>query len=140
MSRAEKITAIQLELQTFSTHAYLLQQQVAYKMRLYPTDFHSIHLLDRYGEMTAGKLAAHLGLTSGATTAVIDRLVVLGYIERIPSATDRRSIVIRLRADGIQRMRNEYSSIDKQVQNELEQLSDAELKVVEHFMHVLTNS
>ncbi len=118
---------------------YLFQQQVADKMDLHPTDFHSIHLLDKYGALTPGKLATYLGLTSGATTAVIDRLVGLGYVERVPSDSDRRSTLIRLQPDTIQKMRQEYSSVNEHVQSGLRQFSDAELDTIERFLQVLTS-
>lgn len=138
MSRTDKIATIQSDLQAFSTYVYLFQQQVAEKMKLHPTDFHSIHLLDRYGAMTAGKLAARLGLTSGATTAAIDRLVELGYAERAASNTDRRSSIIRLLPEGIQKMRREYLSVDEQIQDELGRFSDVELDTIDRFVQALT--
>ena len=138
MSRTNKVTIIQTKLQDFSTHVYLFQQQVAEKMKLHPTDFRSIHLLDKYGELTAGRLATQLGLTSGATTAVIDRLVELGYVERVASGTDRRSTIIRLLPDSVKNMRSEYLLVDQQLQDKLEQFSDAELDVIGHFLQALT--
>lgn len=138
MSRTNKVAIIQTKLQDFSTHVYLFQQQVAEKMKLHPTDFHSIRLLDKYGELTAGQLATQLSLTSGATTAAIDRLVELGYAERAASGIDRRSTIIRLRSDSIKKMRSEYSLIDARLQDKLEQFSDAELDVVGRFLQKLT--
>lgn len=140
VSRVDKIVIIQSELQAFSTQVYLFQQRIAEKMKLHPTDFYSIHLLDKYGELTAGQLASHLSLTSGATTAAIDRLVELGYAERAASNTDRRSTIIRLRSDGIQKMRNEYSSVNGRVQDGLEQFPDVELDIIERFLRVLAES
>lgn len=138
MSRAYKVATIQSELQAFSTYVYLFQQQVAEKMELHPTDFHSIHLLDRHGAMTAGQLATQLGLTSGATTAAIDRLVELGCAERVASDTDRRSTVVRLRPDGIKKMRHEYKAVVKQTAALLERFSDDELDVITRFLRALT--
>jgi len=138
MSRAHTVATIQSELQAFSAYVYLFQQQVAEKMKLHPTDFHSIHLLDRHGAMTAGQLATQLGLTSGATTAAIDRLVELGCAERVASTTDRRSTVVRLRSDGIKKMRHEYQLIETQIKTQLERFSDDELDVITRFLQALT--
>ncbi len=138
MSRVNKIATIRSQLRAFSTYAYLFQQQVADKMNLHPTDFHSVHLLDTHGEMTAGSLATRLNLTTGATTAVIDRLVALGYAERAASDTDRRSTIIRIRPASIKRMKVNYSSLDEKIQDKLGQFSDVELDVIERFMRALT--
>ena len=138
MSTAQQIAAIQAELETFSTYVYLFQQQIAVEMDLHPTDFHSIHLLDKYGTLTAGQLATQLGLTSGATTAAVDRLVVLGYVERIPSDTDRRSTVLRLRTEATQKLKQKYAAINLQVQDGLGNFTAVELKTIVRFLQTMT--
>ena len=62
---------------------------------LHTTDLHCIEQL-RFGPLTAGQLATAAGLTRGATTTLIDRLVTAGYVERRPDPDDRRSIRIAL--------------------------------------------
>jgi DNA-binding MarR family transcriptional regulator len=39
-------------------------------------------------------VAAHLGITTAATTTLLDRLVRAGHVERLPHAHDRRSKVV----------------------------------------------
>jgi DNA-binding MarR family transcriptional regulator len=56
------------------------------------------HLLDleASGEpATPRNLADLLGISSAATTALIDRLVHAGLVERVPHPQDRRSILVR---------------------------------------------
>jgi DNA-binding MarR family transcriptional regulator len=48
------------------------------------------------GGLTPGELGERLSLTSGAVTAVIDRLERAGWVERSPHPTDRRSVVVRM--------------------------------------------
>ncbi|MDQ1123416.1 MarR family winged helix-turn-helix transcriptional regulator [Microbacterium trichothecenolyticum] len=45
--------------------------------------------------VTPRKLAGMLGISSAATTALIDRLADAGWVEREPYPGDRRSIVVR---------------------------------------------
>jgi DNA-binding MarR family transcriptional regulator len=55
-------------------------------------------LLQRTAEdepVTPRMLAAMLGISSAATTALIDRLADAGWVEREPYPGDRRSIVVR---------------------------------------------
>ncbi len=55
-------------------------------------------LLQRTAEdepVTPRMLAAMLGISSAATTALIDRLAEAGWVEREPYPGDRRSIVVR---------------------------------------------
>lgn len=48
-----------------------------------------------YGPLSAKEVAHRVQMGSGATTALIDRLVKRGFVERVPHPSDRRSILIR---------------------------------------------
>lgn len=48
--------------------------------------------------LTAGGLSSLLGTSTGATTAVIDRLERIGHIHRARSEQDRRKVTLRLEA------------------------------------------
>ena len=58
------------------------------------TDARALDIVERLGPVTAGRLSIDAGLTSGAVTAVIDRLVDKGYVRRVPDPTDRRRVLI----------------------------------------------
>jgi DNA-binding MarR family transcriptional regulator len=58
------------------------------------TDLYAINVLQLSGPMTSGLLAAHTGLTTGATTRLIDRLERAGHVRRVPDPADRRKVVI----------------------------------------------
>ena len=47
-------------------------------------------------QLSPGALADSMMLSSGGTTARLDRLERAGLVERIPSPTDRRSVLVRL--------------------------------------------
>ncbi|WP_055048222.1 MarR family winged helix-turn-helix transcriptional regulator [Devosia sp. A16] len=63
------------------------------------TDGRCIDLIDRRGRVSAGQLANDSGLTTGAVTAVIDRLEAAGYVVRTRDTLDRRKIWIELTDD-----------------------------------------
>ena len=52
------------------------------------------------GPSLPSDLAARLGLTTGATTKVLDRLQEAGYITRSADPADRRRIVITAEPEG----------------------------------------
>jgi DNA-binding MarR family transcriptional regulator len=52
---------------------------------------------------TPGKLSERLGLSSGAMTNRLDRLEAEGLVRRLPDPKDRRSVVVELTDDGLQR-------------------------------------
>jgi DNA-binding MarR family transcriptional regulator len=58
-----------------------------------------LDILARQGPMTAGAIAEHTGLSSGAVTGLIDRLRTAGYVDRAVDPHDRRRVLVSLRAD-----------------------------------------
>ena len=48
------------------------------------------------GPRTAGELAVATGLRPAATTALVDRLSERGLVRRVPSATDRRKVLVEM--------------------------------------------
>jgi DNA-binding MarR family transcriptional regulator len=56
------------------------------------TDGRCLDIIDRLGPVSAGQLANESGLTTGAITAVIDRLERAGYVQRVRDRVDRRKV------------------------------------------------
>src|SRR5215207_11692110 len=52
------------------------------------------HLRHSHGGLTPTELGRRLSLSSGAITALVDRLERTGHVERRPNPTDRRSSVV----------------------------------------------
>ena len=52
-------------------------------------------------ELSPGALAASMMLSTGGTTARLDRLEKAGLAERRPSPSDRRGVLVRLTPKGI---------------------------------------
>jgi DNA-binding MarR family transcriptional regulator len=82
------------QLRIISTQAVIQSQLIANKLNINPTDLESIEVLLREGKATAGRLAEYTGLTTGAITGVIDRLVHSGFAKREFEPTDRRKVLI----------------------------------------------
>jgi DNA-binding MarR family transcriptional regulator len=58
------------------------------------TDARCLDILEQHGSMSAGDLAAASRLTTGAITAVIDRLDRAGLARRVPDPSDRRRVLV----------------------------------------------
>jgi len=69
---------------------------VAARLGINRSDLRCLDLLHQSGTMAAGQLAAGTGLTSGATTRMLDRLEQVGYIRRLPDRGDRRRVLVEL--------------------------------------------
>jgi DNA-binding MarR family transcriptional regulator len=60
------------------------------------TDLHCLNAIENGAGLTAGELAAEVGLTSGAVTGVIDRLERAGFARRVPDPADRRRVKVEV--------------------------------------------
>ena len=58
------------------------------------TDVICLDILARLGTVPAGRLAEESRLTTGAVTAVLDRLERAGYVRRLADPSDRRRVLV----------------------------------------------
>jgi len=63
------------------------------------TDLHCLNAIENGGGLTAGQLAAAVGLTSGAVTGVVDRLERAGFARRVSDPADRRRVKVEVTAE-----------------------------------------
>lgn len=73
-----------------------IRNRLAKQLGFSVTELTALFLVGDIDSATPRVLSAEIGLTTGAVTAVLDRLERAGYIERLPHPTDRRSILITL--------------------------------------------
>jgi DNA-binding MarR family transcriptional regulator len=74
----------------------MFHQAIADRLGLNVTDHKCMDLLLLNGPLTAGELAAMTGLTTGAITAVIDRLEKAGFVRREDDPRDRRRVIVQV--------------------------------------------
>jgi DNA-binding MarR family transcriptional regulator len=94
MSREELEAAFGMAIRAYQTGVDNFDQAMAETIGINRTDARCIDLIDQAGGMTAGELATAAGLTTGAVTAVIDRLETAGVARRVPDPGDRRRVRI----------------------------------------------
>ena len=76
------------------------RQVLADHVGLGVTESQAVSYLTVHGDRGQNELAADLGLSSGASTALVDRLERQGIAERYPHPSDRRRTLVRLTARG----------------------------------------
>ncbi|MFT2633334.1 MarR family winged helix-turn-helix transcriptional regulator, partial [Escherichia coli] len=75
-----------------------------------------------------------LGISSAATTALIDRLADAGWVERVPFPGDRRSIVVRATIDEDSPARNLLAVRRSSVAEAASRLDASQRRVVADFL------
>ncbi|HVM71019.1 MAG TPA: MarR family transcriptional regulator [Anaerolineales bacterium] len=78
-------------------------------------------------------LSKYTGLTSGATTAMLDRLEKGGFIERRPNPEDRRGTLIVLAKSGAEKVAAWYAPVGKAQEQLISDYSEKELQLISDF-------
>ncbi|NMH96552.1 MarR family transcriptional regulator [Pseudonocardia sp. K10HN5] len=84
------------ELRALSTVQDRLDQYAAARFGVNRTDLRALDLIGQAGATSPTALAAALGMSTGATSTVLDRLEAAGYVRREPDPHHRRRTVVRM--------------------------------------------
>src|SRR6516162_7574108 len=95
--REELLAGLNNGFRQLSAATILFHQAVADRLGMNITDHKCADILSRTGPITAGELARHTGLTTGAITGVIDRLEKAGFVRRAKDPHDRRRVIVEPR-------------------------------------------
>jgi DNA-binding MarR family transcriptional regulator len=106
-SKQQLIDQLVGEFRTSGNQDDAFDNLAAQRLGVNRTDLHCLNAIENSGGLTAGQLAAAVGLTSGAVTGVIDRLEQVGFARRVADPSDRRRVKVEVtpefyaQADGI---------------------------------------
>jgi DNA-binding MarR family transcriptional regulator len=64
------------------------------------THFEPMAVIDRIPGCRVYDIATELGITTGGTSKLVDRIEASGYCRRLPNPADRRSSLLELTAEG----------------------------------------
>ena len=108
-------------------------QAVGRILGLNVTDMKCLDVMTMKGSATPSQLAQHTGLSSGATTAMIDRLEKAGLVERHPHPKDRRGTVLLLTKQAMQKLPLLFESVGNAMLVLISSYSQKELAVLADF-------
>lgn len=100
-------------------------------------EMHAIDAITMYDHKTISQVADELHLTPGTMTAMADRLIYKGYVERIRDQHDRRVIRLKLTNKGRVLYRAHRAFHNMMVESFLKGMDDEELKVVKKALYNL---
>jgi DNA-binding MarR family transcriptional regulator len=120
----------------FAARDGLFHEAAAKAIGMHSTDEKVLRLLGA-DALTAGDLVSHTGLTGAAVTALVDRLVRLGYVTRERDLSDRRKVVIRAVHARLRDINQLYGGLRGALQALLAKYDTAEFETI---MDFLTNA
>jgi len=131
-------------LQQLSVQSQRLTRTFASSQGLHVTDvealLHLMHAESSGHPLTTGQLSSALGLSSGATTAVVDRLERVGQLRRDRSDSDRRKIHLHYGEQGYELALQFFRPLGLLSSAVMEQFTEEELVTVRSFLQQIIAS
>ena len=136
--RVEQLTN---ELFDLSIALDLIGNAAAARIGINQTDLICLNLLVRHGPMSPGQIAANLGLTTAAISAMASRLESGGYVSREIDPSDRRRILMHASSAGAERAFSQFDGFYQAVVSLFEAYGEADqnllLEVLPRFRQIL---
>jgi DNA-binding MarR family transcriptional regulator len=114
----------------------LMDQSYADLVGINRNDLRCVDIVDQKGRITAGDLAREAGLTTGAVTALVDRMEKAGLLRRVDDPKDRRKVWIELTTEAKKWGEEVYGPLNRTGSSQLESLSDEQLFTIIGFLEV----
>jgi DNA-binding MarR family transcriptional regulator len=97
-------------MQAYQRSNAAFDDEVGRLLSVNPADLRCLDWLSE-GRMSAGELSRATGLSSAATTSMIDRLERKGFVRRVRSEADRRQVLVEMTEEGNERVWQLYGSL-----------------------------
>lgn len=133
-TRQEVLRDLNEAIRRVGAQSVLMSDLVSRLVGLNSTDLECLDLLLLSGVTTAGQLAAHSGLTTGAMTAVIDRLERAGFARRRRDLTDRRRVMVEALPRVVQEIGPLYRPLLQATETLHDQYDDKQLALVTEYL------
>jgi DNA-binding MarR family transcriptional regulator len=138
VERAQVHRELIVLLQQLSVQSQRLTHAFASSQGLHVTDvealLHLMHAENAGHPLTTGQLSTALGLSSGATTAVVDRLERVGQLRRDRSESDRRKIHLHYGEQGYDLALQFFRPLGLLSSAVMDQFAEEELVTVRRFL------
>lgn len=133
-SRRELLRQVGLAVRKMGVQSVVTSQIIAARFGLHTTDLEVLDHIFLTPDVTAGELARSTGLSPGSMTALLDRLVSAGYIERHADLNDRRRVRVRARPAAIAPIKAVYAPIQQKMFRLWSTYDASQLRVIIDFL------
>jgi len=118
----------------------LFRNAIGRKLGLSISDWECLSLLTIKGVSNPTELARYTGLTTGSTTALLDRLEKAKFIKRKPNPNDRRGVLIEINQESVKTTRPLVTGVQQAHQELIAGYSDKELSIIIDFFTRFTKN
>ena len=101
------------------------------------THFEPMSVIDRYGSCRVYEIATELGITTGGTSKLIDRIEAEGLCRRRPNPEDRRSSLLELTPAGRKLLQAASKVFDDELERRLGGMSPRSVEQLLSTLHRL---
>src|SRR4029077_14200612 len=122
------------ELRALSTVQDRLYQYAMHRFAINRTDLRALDLVGQAGVISPTELADALGMSTGATSAVLDRLEKAGYASREPDPRHRRRTQVRQTSRAEELGEEIFAPVIRGTLSQAETCSDAALASIAEFL------
>jgi DNA-binding MarR family transcriptional regulator len=130
----ELVVRVGVAVRRMGAQSVIISRTIADRFDLNVTDLEVLDLIFLREQATAGDLAVATGLTSGAVTALIDRLVKAGYVERRADPADRRTVLVRINHAAIEPIKAVYDVTQRRMFTLWSTFGPRDLAVIAEFL------
>jgi DNA-binding MarR family transcriptional regulator len=122
-----------------STATVLFHHAIAETLGLGPSDHKCLDLVRERGPVTAAELATLTGLTTGAITGVVARLLRAGFVAREPDPHDGRKQILTVTPDAHHQLRKVFDGLSDDPPTAIVQgFDDDQLAAIAEFLRRAT--
>ena len=112
------VAHLRLALRLLETAQRQLRSSIASEIGVGLSELTALETISDLPGLTPKMLGLELGLTTGAVTALLDRLAASGHVDRLPNPRDRRSVLLGLTDSGaalLARVEERYDAVSAEV-------------------------
>lgn len=118
----------------FGISMVLFRHAVGERLNVNVTDMECLALIFFKGLATPSEISKHTGLSSGATTAMLDRLEKAQLIERKPNPKDRRGVLITASKKRNKEVGAFFAPLREKTNRLVSQYTEKELAVIAEYL------
>jgi DNA-binding MarR family transcriptional regulator len=133
MDKQELVVQVIRGAREYSIGTVLFHQAVGQLLGINVTDMKCLDLITLKGSASPSELAQHTGLSTGATTAMIDRLEKAKLVVRHPHPEDRRGTTVVLSKEATRKLPTLFESLARAMEGLASSYSKTELEVLVDF-------